>query len=218
VLEKWHLFCLALSAKLLGGKLIKTSFLPMLVIATTLSTAAMAGAIDTFSGTLTFKDVSPPLNNAIGFSGGFADPSFNFTGGTGTTYTDKLSVSATDLNFADVTQSDQVAIAATFTTPGVLSENLGGTGSLTDTFYGILYTDSGTITWNAIAPVTFSDGSVLDLSMAPIKLSGIDGVIGGSGYLTVTIAQVPEPLTLSIFGAGLAGAMAMRRRRKAAKA
>jgi len=29
---------------------------------------------------------------------------------------------------------------------------------------------------------------------------------------------VPEPVTLSIFGAGLAGAIGMRRRRKAAKA
>jgi len=32
----------------------------------------------------------------------------------------------------------------------------------------------------------------------------------------VTISAVPEPLTLSIFGAGLAGAAAMRRRKKAA--
>ena len=37
-------------------------------------------------------------------------------------------------------------------------------------------------------------------------------VIGG---VSVTAAAVPEPFTLSLFGAGLAGAAAMRRRRKA---
>ena len=34
----------------------------------------------------------------------------------------------------------------------------------------------------------------------------------------VSVTAVPEPMTLSIFGAGLAGAAALRRRRKAAKA
>jgi hypothetical protein len=53
--------------------------------------------------------------------------------------------------------------------------------------------------------------------MASIKLSGIDGVIGGAGNLTMTVAQVPEPLTLSVFGAGLAGAAAIRRRKKDSK-
>ena len=34
----------------------------------------------------------------------------------------------------------------------------------------------------------------------------------------VRTESVPEPLTLSLFGAGLAGAAALRRRRKASKA
>jgi hypothetical protein len=38
------------------------------------------------------------------------------------------------------------------------------------------------------------------------------------GSTTVGGSQVPEPITLSLFGAGLAGAAAMRRRKKASKA
>jgi hypothetical protein len=38
------------------------------------------------------------------------------------------------------------------------------------------------------------------------------------GYVRGAITSVPEPVTVSIFGAGLAGAVALRRRRKARKA
>jgi hypothetical protein len=39
-----------------------------------------------------------------------------------------------------------------------------------------------------------------------------------ASFPTITTAPVPEPLTLSLFGAGLAGAAALRRRKKAQKA
>jgi hypothetical protein len=34
------------------------------------------------------------------------------------------------------------------------------------------------------------------------------------GFVTERVQNVPEPITLSLFGAGLAGAAALRRRKK----
>jgi len=38
-----------------------------------------------------------------------------------------------------------------------------------------------------------------------------------SGIVTPGVSSVPEPLTLSLFAAGLAGAAAIRRKRRAAE-
>ena len=62
---------------------------------------------------------------------------------------------------------------------------------------------------------------VLDLYTNSFQIHGVNNSTVASGSFTATgpsLAAVPEPLTLSIFGAGLAGAVAMRRRKKAKKA
>jgi hypothetical protein len=43
-------------------------------------------------------------------------------------------------------------------------------------------------------------------------------VCGSDDAFNVQLAQVPEPFTLSLFGAGLAGAATLRFRRRAKKA
>ena len=53
----------------------------------------------------------------------------------------------------------------------------------------------------------------------PVQCKGQPGATGPvSAEVDAPITSVPEPFTLSLFGAGLAGAVAMRRRKKAQKA
>ena len=178
---------------------------------------AFASPIDTFSGSLTFSDTSSPLNNLTSFAGTFTHPTFSFAGGVATTYSDLLSVNATDLNLSNATNTDAVAIAINFTSPNVVATSIGGSASLTDTFNlrGFYYSDTGSIVWSSLndpTTITFSDGSVLGLSIGNIALTGSNGSAFGSSPLVLTVEKVPEPFTLSIFGAGLLGAGAFRRR------
>jgi hypothetical protein len=55
-------------------------------------------------------------------------------------------------------------------------------------------------------------GGNIDLSFISDDLGGPYGAVVGG----VSVASVPEPVTLSLFGAGLAGVAAMRRRRRKA--
>ena len=204
---------------------LKNTLFAGLVAAMAISSPALATPVDTFSGTLSFSDTSPPLNNLVYFTGNFATSPFSFTGGTGYTYTDKLSVTGFDLNLASVTQSDQVAVDVNFNLPDLASTSIGGTGSLTDVFHlrGFYYSDTGTITWGAPVTVNFLDGSVLEIKIDDISLSGLNGTATGSGNLTMTVqkvAAVPEPFTMSLFGAGLLGmtGVAAKRRKKRANA
>jgi hypothetical protein len=79
------------------------------------------------------------------------------------------------------------------------------------------------ISWLASALiVNFSDGAALKIVFSDQTYNGnASGYAGLAATATFTLlqaprvaAQVPEPVTLSIFGAGLIGAAAMRRRKK----
>jgi hypothetical protein len=201
----------------------RTCIFSGVVAAIAVSSSAWATPIETFSGSASFSDTSPLLNNLVYFTGSFASSPFSFSGGVGSTYTNLLTVTGLDANLINWTDSDSVAVNVTFTAPNAAGATIGGTGTLTDEFKfrGFYWADTGTITWNGPATVDFADGSELSLAMDNITLNGTNGVATGSGNLTMTVqkvAQVPEPLTLSLFGVGAAGLIAARRRKKAAQA
>jgi hypothetical protein len=113
----------------------------------------------------------------------------------------------------------------TFTSPtGSLNDV--GADSFTITGNGSGNHDSLTWTTNLNA-ITLGDGSILDLTLSNESYNGNSSNYTGLTPTvtfnlvkagTVTPTSVPEPLTLSLFGAGLAGAAAVRRRRKARQA
>ena len=80
-------------------------------------------------------------------------------------------------------------------------------------------------TLSSVGPTayTFSDGAILDITLAGGTYNGnLSSYNGISDRITFELVQaptaaVPEPMTLALFGAGLAalGTVAMLRRRKA---
>jgi hypothetical protein len=171
---------------------------------------------DTFAGSASFTDTSSILNNTVYFTGTFDNPNFSFTGGPGTTYTDNLTINSIDLALLDKTQTDGVQISLTFNLPDVENGNIGGSGSVTDTFLGIFYLDSNTIDWTSNDPATinFGDGSQLLVSVPDVTFFGFDGGSQGCDPVTFTVTSAaPEPGSLALLGTSILGGAGLFRRR-----
>lgn len=77
---------------------------------------------------------------------------------------------------------------------------------------GIIVSSPALLTYNGISslgpiPVHFEDSAPLSSDMGDFVLTGT--------FFTLQVTGVPEPLTLALFGSGLAGIGILRRRRKA---
>jgi hypothetical protein len=173
---------------------------------------------ETFAGSASFTDLGPNTNK-VSFTGVFDDPSFSFSGGVGDVYTDNLNITGYDLNLADKTQSDNLQVSLTFTLPSPETGTIGGTGTITDTFYGFFWADSDTITWsnNNPATINFADGSQLSVDIANASFGGFDGASWScDDPVTFTITNVgaaPEPGSLALLGTSILGGAGLLRRR-----
>lgn len=126
-------------------------------------------------------------------------------------------------NLANVFQNadgtSQVTASFHFTAPSALNDII----LAADVFSTPGASKHDALTWQSGGLLTenFSDGSIVNIALADITSNG-NSYTGLNIPITFTLTRaatppvgVPEPLTLSLFGAGLAGAAALRRRRKA---
>jgi|KBSMisStaDraftv2_1062788.scaffolds.fasta_scaffold268775_2 hypothetical protein len=194
----------------------------VLVSALALSSASFA---DSFSGSAVFNDTNNPNTNDVVFTGSFASPTFSFTAGAGSVFSNFLTITATTTQGGNGTISgtDNLSVVLSFILPDVSTGSLNGTGTIT----GHVNNAAGTISWNDTT-ITFSDGSSLlahipDFTFSSVNLSnGGKATTGGNLDLTVMADQTtrnidtataPEPSSIALMGTGvLAAASALRKR------
>jgi hypothetical protein len=143
--------------------------------------------------------------NSAGLAGTLSIPTATFTHPTGGTYahgTFSLSSGGTQSGLG---------------TFNVGLSNTAGNGS-GKAYYGELeFTLDSTTTLDTSDFIKNSDGYYFTADLTNGSNTGPQGwgCVNNSDCRTTPPPPVPEPLTLSLFGAGLAGAVAMRRRKKA---
>jgi len=176
------------------------------------ASSAMANATP-IGGTYTITSTSDPTITDI-----LANPfSINLTVGTPQTFdlanifenSDGASTLTATFNFtAPVVGAGGVLLADVFSTPGNSKHD--------------------TLTPGAKSTVNFSDGTVLDITLGGDVYNGVSTSYTGlvptvtfelitdpsaAGPNPLAVAPVPEPLTISLFSVGLAGATVLRRRK-----
>jgi hypothetical protein len=180
------------------------------LITSLLVTSVMAASAAVITGTYTVSTNGATVTNG---AGSLTSP-FSIDLALNSPYT---------VDFANILQnndgSSNVVTSFTFTAP------VSGSTSLTQSDVFSTPGSSAHDTLSSVGPTayTFSDGAILDITLAGGTYNGnLSSYNGISDRITFELVQaptaaVPEPMTLALFGAGLAalGTVAMLRRRKA---
>ena len=176
--------------------------------------AAIAGCVAALA--MPTSVMATPVNYTLSFSQGFPNPTtgeFTYDASPIPTFSG-FTVTWDGLSF-DLTSSANTGSSLSNSDPCFGGAPLGAA----DAFL-LMSGQCATSSWVAqyaksvgVASFSFSDAwgsNIMLVQSAPVILDE-QGI-----FTTGTYALVPEPLTFSLFGAGLAGAIAMRRRNKKA--
>lgn len=109
-----------------------------------------------------------------------------------------------------------VAVQLAFTSPS--SATGGGTGTgFVKTLFGVL--SGGALTWSAIDPIDFADGSRLDIAFESLHGFWLGHHVSSGASFTAQTPEVPAvplPASIPLLGAALLALAALGRRRTAA--
>jgi hypothetical protein len=110
-----------------------------------------------------------------------------------------------------------VEVTLAFSAPGAETTTGTGSGGFM-TYFGIA--SAGVLTWSGVDPITFDDGSTLDIAFDNILAFGYGSSISSGAYFVgntiAEVASVPLPASIPLLGMGLVALGLIRRRKKAA--
>ncbi|HJS83969.1 MAG TPA: PEP-CTERM sorting domain-containing protein [Acetobacteraceae bacterium] len=197
-------------------------FLPAAAAALALMAASGTALADpiTYAGSFSITDISNPHNNLLNVTstpGGFSVPLYLNKEVKDITLANYFTTDPNHSSWGSIA-TDEIKGTFTFTKPvsNVYSVN-GDVTEITADFWGH-FSSAGVLNWDKNdLNVAFSDGSMLDIDMGPSYFANANGTSDAgtvSANFTLIKEPVPEPASMTLFGAGLLGlgTIAMRRR------